>query len=282
MTRQNRATSILFHLILIVTIILVLFPVYFIIQASIRPGQALYSTGLNLLPQNPTLDNYRYMLFERPFPLWLRNSLVVALFTTMFTLIVATSAAYAFSRWKFVGRNAWLMIFLALQAFPAVLTLVPIFQILATVSQRTPLNLLNLSGLVLAYTSGALVFTIWNMKGFFDTIPYDMEEAALIDGCSPTQAFLRVILPISTPGLAITALFGFMAGWSEFAMANVILQKETLYTLPVGLFGLQDNYRVPWGWFAAGSIMAAIPVMIMFFIAQRYLVGGLTAGGVKG
>ncbi len=282
MTRQNRATSILFHLILIVTIILVLFPVYFIIQASIRPGQALYSTGLNLLPQNPTLDNYRYMLFERPFPLWLRNSLVVALFTTMFTLIVATSAAYAFSRWKFVGRNTWLMIFLALQAFPAVLTLVPIFQILATVSQRTPLNLLNLSGLVLAYTSGALVFTIWNMKGFFDTIPYDMEEAALIDGCSPTQAFLRVILPISTPGLAITALFGFMAGWSEFAMANVILQKETLYTLPVGLFGLQDNYRVPWGWFAAGSIMAAIPVMIMFFIAQRYLVGGLTAGGVKG
>jgi arabinogalactan oligomer/maltooligosaccharide transport system permease protein len=282
MKKKSLPISILFHLILIVTIILVLFPVYFIIQASIRPGQALYTTELSLLPQNPTLDNYRYMLFERPFPQWMRNSLIVALFTTFLTLIVATSAAYAFSRWRFVSRNAWLMIFLALQAFPAVLTLVPIFQILATISRSTPVNLLNLSGLILAYTSGALVFTIWNMKGFFDTIPYDMEEAALIDGCSPTQAFLRVILPISTPGLAITALFGFLAGWNEFPMANVILQRETLYTLPVGLYGLQDNYRVPWGWFAAGSIMAAIPVMIMFFIAQRYLVGGLTAGGVKG
>ena len=282
MKKKSLPISILFHLILIVTIILVLFPVYFIIQASIRPGQALYTTELSLLPQNPTLDNYRYMLFERPFPQWMRNSLIVALFTTFLTLIVATSAAYAFSRWRFVSRNAWLMIFLALQAFPAVLTLVPIFQILATISRSTPVNLLNLSGLILAYTSGALVFTIWNMKGFYDTIPYDMEEAALIDGCSPTQAFLRVILPISTPGLAITALFGFLAGWNEFPMANVILQRETLYTLPVGLYGLQDNYRVPWGWFAAGSIMAAIPVMIMFFIAQRYLVGGLTAGGVKG
>ncbi len=282
MKTKALGTSILFHLILLVTVILVLFPVYFILQASIRPGQALYSTELSLLPTNPTLDNYRYMLTERPFPTWMRNSLFVALFTTSFTLIVATSAAYAFSRWKFIGRNVWLMIFLALQAFPAVLTLVPIFQILATVSQRTPVNLLNLSGLILAYTSGALVFTIWNMKGFFDTIPYDMEEAALIDGCTPTQAFLRVILPVSTPGLAITALFGFLAGWSEFAMANVILQKETFYTLPVGLYGLQENYRVPWGWFAAGSLMAAVPVMIMFFIAQRYLVGGLTAGGVKG
>ena len=164
-----------------------MFPVFFIFQASVRPGQALYSAELSLLPTNATLDNFRYMLIERPFPTWMRNSLFVALFTTAVTLIVATSAAYAFSRFQFVGRNAWLMIFLALQAFPAVLTFVPMFQILATVSQHTPLNLLNLSGLIIAYTSGAVVFTIWNMKGFFDTIPYDIEEAALIDGCSPTR-----------------------------------------------------------------------------------------------
>jgi arabinogalactan oligomer/maltooligosaccharide transport system permease protein len=260
----------------------VIFPVYFIFQASLRPGQTLYSTTLDLLPENPTLENYRYMLFDMPFPTWMRNSLYVALLTTAFTLLVATSAAYAFSRFKFIGRNVWLMIFLALQAFPGVLTLVPVYQILATISQNTPVKLLNLQGLILAYTSGALVFCIWNMKGYFDTIPYDLEEAALIDGCTPTSAFLRIILPLSTPGLAITALFGFLAGWNEFPMANIILQRETLYTLPVGLFGLQDNYRTPWGYFAAGSLMIAVPVMIMFFLMQRFLVGGLTIGGVKG
>ncbi|MBA3534200.1 MAG: ABC transporter permease subunit [Ardenticatenales bacterium] len=151
-----------------------------------------------------------------------------------------------------------------------------------TISRTTGVRLLNHWGLILAYTAGALVFTIWNMKGYFDTIPYDLEEAAMIDGATPTGAFIRVILPISTPGLAITALFGFLAGWNEFVFANVILQREALYTLPVGLFGMQENFRTPWGYFAAASLMTAIPVMIMFFIAQRYLVGGLTVGGVKG
>jgi arabinogalactan oligomer/maltooligosaccharide transport system permease protein len=280
--KQSPLVTALLYAILVVTVLIVLFPVYFIFQASISPGQTLYSTELKLLPEQVTLENYRYMLFEKPFPTWMRNSLFVALLTTVATLFVATSAAYAFSRFRFMGRNVWLMVFLALQAFPAVLTLVPTYQILVGISQNTPIKLLNLFGLVLVYSAGTLVFCTWNMKGYFDTIPYDLEEAALIDGCSPTGAFLRVVLPLATPGLAITALFAFLAGWNEFPMANIILQKESLYTLPVGLYGLQDNYRVPWGYFAAGALMVAVPVMIVFFIMQRYLVGGLTLGGVKG
>lgn len=276
--RASALEMALIYLILILAVFFALFPVWFLVTASIRPGQTLFSTNLAsaLLPTETTLGNYQYMLTRTDFVLWIRNSFYIAVLTTIATLFIATPAAYAFSRFRFPGRSNLLLLFLALQSFPAVMALVPLYLLLQT------LGLLNHAGLILAYAAGALVFNIWNMKGYFDTIPIDLGEAALIDGATPTQAFLRVVLPLARPVLAITALFSFLAGWNEYIMAQTILNSSAEYTAPVGLFILQNDKAVPWGYFAAGSLMVSVPVMILFLSLQRNLVSGLTAGGSKG
>lgn len=276
--RSSMLEMALVYLILIIAVFFALFPVWFLVTASIRPGQTLFSTNLAnaLWPTTTTAGNYQYMLTKTDFLLWIRNSFYIAVLTTLATLFIATPAAYAFSRFRFPGRSNLLLLFLALQSFPAVMALVPLYLLL----QR--LGLLNHAGLILAYSAGALVFNIWNMKGYFDTIPIDLGEAALIDGATPTQAFLRVVLPLARPVLAITALFSFLAGWNEYITAQTILNSSAEYTAPVGLFILQNDKSVPWGYFAAGSLMVSVPVMILFLSLQRNLVSGLTAGGSKG
>lgn len=275
---ESPLVLVLLYLVILLAVFFALFPVWYLVTASIRPGQSLFSTDLinALLPPQTTLENYQHMLTKTDFPIWVRNSLYIAVLTTIGTLLLATPAAYAFSRFRFPGRSNLLVLFLALQSFPGVMALVPIYLLLQT------LGLLNHVGLILAYSSGALVFNIWNMKGFFDTIPVELGEAALIDGASPTQAFLRVVLPLARPVLAITALFGFLAGWNEYIVAQTVLSNSKLYTAPVGLFLIQSDKATPWGYFAAGSLMVSLPVMILFLALQRNLVAGLAAGGVKG
>lgn len=269
--------TIVLHLVLLLCVIFALFPLFFTFQASLQPGNQLYATELRLWPAAPTLDNYRKILFELPMGTWLRNSFTVAIATTLATLVIAVSAAYALSRFKFRGRANLMSVMLALQAFPSLLALFAYYLLLSQ------LNLTNsLFGLTLVYSASAIVLNIWNLKGFFDTIPVDLEEAAMIDGCTPTQAFLRVMLPLARPALATTALFGFLAGWNEYIIAQTLLFDEKLYTAPVGIFGLQDGYRNPWGWFAAASFVVSVPVVILFLFLQRNLISGLTQGGVKG
>jgi arabinogalactan oligomer/maltooligosaccharide transport system permease protein len=269
--------SILAHFVVLLFVLFAAFPIYFLITAAFRPGQALYSTNLQLIPTDVTMDNFDHMINHTALLTWLRNSIIVALATTVLSVCLATPAAYAFSRWQFPGRNAILGFMLAIQAFPAILALIAIFVIFKE------LHLLdNLFGLVLAYSSGGLVFAIWNTKGYFDTIPPDLEEAAMVDGATPSQAFIRVILPLARPVIAVTALLGFMAGWGEYIVAQTVLFSEEKYTSMVGLITLQTDYSLPWGWFAVGSIFAMIPVMALFMALQRQLIGGLTLGGVKG
>jgi arabinogalactan oligomer/maltooligosaccharide transport system permease protein len=277
---QRRAfilKSILANIVVIIFLIFTIFPIYFVVTAAFRPGQSLYSTTLQLFPTNASLDNFDYMMNHTPLFTWLRNSLFVAALTTIASVIICTTAAYAFSRWKFLGRENILTLMLAIQAFPGVLALIAIFVIFKE------LRLLDsLVGLVFAYTSGSLVFSIWNLKGYFDTIPADLEEAARVDGATATQAFYRVMLPLARPALAVTALLGFMAGWGDFIIAQTVLFSEDKYTIMVGLINLQNDYRQPWGWFAVGAIFAALPVMILFLFLQKQLQAGLTLGGVKG
>jgi arabinogalactan oligomer / maltooligosaccharide transport system permease protein len=276
--RQSLLTTIGVYLVIAIAVFFALFPVWYLVTASVRSGQSLFQTNLinSLFPTDVTAANYQYMLTQTDFPRWVLNSLYIALLTTIATLCIATPAAYAFSRFRFPGRSNLLVLFLALQSFPGVISLVPIFYLL----QR--LGALNHLGLILAYSAGALVFNIWNMKGYFDTIPIDLGEAALIDGATPTQAFLQVILPLARPVLAVTAMFGFLAGWNEYIMAQTILNSSDAYTAPVGLFILQNDRSTPWGYFAAGSLMVSLPVMILFLALQRNLVSGLTVGGSKG
>ncbi len=274
---SRAAVPIVIHLFLIVMVVFALFPAYFVLQAAFRPGQSLYTLTLSLWPDHPTLDNFTYIFTQIPFPLWLKNSLGVSIGTMLAGLVGSASGAYALSRFRFAGKQMTLILLLAIQAFPSVLALIPIYLILKTIGLiGSPF------GLVLAYMSIALVFCTWNLKGYFDTIPRELDEAALIDGCTVTQAFLRIILPLSLPALAVTALLMFLTAWNEWVMASVLLLDENTYTVPVGLWGLQNDYRVPWGYFAAASLVVSIPVMALFLGLQRYFRSGLTVGSVKG
>jgi len=274
---RKRLISAFLHFAVLIALFWALFPIFFVFQASLRPGQRLYSTELSLWPEEITWENFRYVIYDLKLPLWARNSFFVAAFTTVMCVCVATSAAFAFSRFRFVGREFCLILFLAFQSFPGLLSLVPLYQILRAL-QLTE----TLWGLIVAYTAGTLVFCTWNLKGYFDTLPIELEEAALIDGCSPTQAFIRIALPLARPAIAVTALFGFLAGWNEFPLASVLIHKPQYYTLPVGLYLLETDHAMPWGYFAAGSLLVTIPTLVVFLFLQRHLEAGLTLGGLKG
>jgi arabinogalactan oligomer/maltooligosaccharide transport system permease protein len=273
-------TKVLVYALIVLAVLFSIYPIWFAFLASIRPGQRLFSLNLAgmFIPLDITLENFRAMLFEKDFLMWAGNSLLVAGLTTIAAVTLATSGAFAFSRFRFVGREAGLILFLAVQAFPGVLSLVPVALLLYR------LGLFGSQwGLVLAYTIGSLVFTTWNLKGYFDTIPMELEEAAMIDGCGPIQSFIRIALPLARPALAVTALFGFMAGWNEYVMASVLLSGQTdRYTLPIGLAQMANDIQVPWGEYAAGALMVSIPVLVLFLWLQKYLESGLTMGGVKG
>jgi arabinogalactan oligomer/maltooligosaccharide transport system permease protein len=203
---------------------------------------------------------------------------VIAGSTAVAALFLGTSAAFAFSRFKFRGREAGLIVFLAIQAFPGILALVPIAQILSALGGYG-----KSWGLIIAYMAGTLVFVTWNLKGYFDTIPIDLEEAGMIDGAGPIQSFVYIALPLARPALAVTALFGFMAGWGEFFLANILLPApDEIKTVMVGMFQMAGEVSVPWGQFAAGAVFVIIPIVLVFLWLQRYLEAGLTVGGVKG
>jgi arabinogalactan oligomer/maltooligosaccharide transport system permease protein len=265
------------YLALAVFAIIAIYPVTNIITVSLRPGDRLLSTSLALIPDDATLQNYRTLLFDTPFLRWLFNSVLVSLVVTVTGVALASTAGYALSRFRFRGRNGFLSGLLVTQMFPATMLLLPLYVVLIY------FRLLNsYIGLVVIYTATALPFCVWQMKGYYDTIPAALEEAARIDGCSQWQAFYRVIFPLAAPALVITALFSFMTAWNEFVVANVVLQDQEMFTLPLGLKLFQDSLTTQWGLYAAGALLVSVPVVVLFLILSRYLIGGLTLGSVKG
>lgn len=281
MNRKTRPYVRILQLILaILATFFAIYPVWFILLASGRAGQRLLTLNLlgTFIPTEWSFENYQVMLFQQPFLSWIRNSFFVAFMTTIACLFIATSAAFAFSRMRFYGREWGLVLFLAIQSFPGVLSLVPIAQLLTAIGLYK-----NLWGLIMAYVAGTLIFTTMNLKGYFDTIPIDLEEAAMIDGCGPVQSFFLIALPLARPAIAITALFAFMAGWGEYVLASVLIPApDNAVTAMVGLYKMANQLSIPWGYFAAGAVMIIIPILIVFLYLQRYLEGGLTLGGVKG
>lgn len=279
MNRRDRWTPgrVLVHAFLVFFTLGTVYPILQIVTISLRASDQLYSTSLSLLPDGATLRAYRVMLFEKPFLLWLRNSFVVSMAVTVLGVTLASTAAYAFSRFRFPGRQQGLYLFLMTQMFPATMLMLPLYVLLKA------LHLLDtFAGLVVAYTATALPFCVWTMRGYYDTIPVELEQAAMIDGCTPWQAFTRVTLPLAAPALAITALFSFMAAWSEFLVARIVISQQQLYTLPLGLESLAGQFQTEWANYAAGSLLICVPVMVLFVALNRYIVGGLNLGGVKG
>ncbi|PWH15913.1 MAG: ABC transporter permease [Anaerolineae bacterium] len=278
--KPSLPNAILQYSILILAALFAFYPIWFAVLASGRLGDRLYTLNLlgMFIPTEWTFDNYRVMLFEKPLLTWLKNSLYVASLTTIFSLVISTSAAFALSRFRFYGREFILTLLLAIQTFPGVLSLVAVAQVL------TALGLYGKhEGLILAFTAGTLIFCTWNLKGYFDTIPLELEEAAMIDGCGPVQSFVLIALPLARPALAVTALFGFLAGWGDFVFSSVLVPAPDKMKLVVpGLFSLAGSQSVPWGYFAAGAILIILPTIIVFLSLQSFLQSGLTTGGVKG
>jgi arabinogalactan oligomer/maltooligosaccharide transport system permease protein len=268
--------------ILIVASCATLYPVLWVVRIALSPDASL-GTGFSPIPTELTLDHFRTLLGHRDatgqltFPIQLANSLVVSLATTLVGVAVSVTAAYAFSRFSFPGREAGMKAFLVTQMFPGVVMAIPLYILL------DELHLLNsMLGLTLVYSTTSVPFSVWMLKGYFDTIPADLEEAALVDGASRWFILTRVVLPLAVPAIVITALFSFMTAWNEFILAATFLNGERNVTLPVLLQGFVDENNTDWGPFAAGAIVVSLPVMLLFFVLQRHLVGGLTAGGVKG
>ena len=270
------------HGLLIFATVLTLYPVLWVVKMALTPSQA-FSLDLNPLPTTFDLGNFADVIGTEDaaggwlFGKQLWNSVVVSVTTAAVGVVLACTAGYAFSRWAFPGRDIGMSLFLATQMFPGVVMLIPLYILL------DELGLLDsLWGLTLVYASTSVPFCTWNLKGYFDTIPKDLEEAALMDGASRWVTFTQIILPLAKPALVVTALFSFMTAWNEFILAATLMSDERAFTLPVVLNGYVGEFSTSWGSFAAGAILVSIPVMGLFFALQRHLVEGLTAGSVKG
>jgi len=265
------------HLILIVTAIIAAFPILRVFSVALRPGNRLLDSTFTLIPEGATLESFQHVIGDTELPRWLFNSMVVTTGTSTIGVIIAATSAYAFSRYKFPGRGVGLTTLLATQLIPAAMLLVPIY-ILAV-----QLKLANTYiGLVIALSVTSVPFSIWILKGYYDTVPIELEEAARIDGCSQLEAFYRILLPLSTPALAIVFLFNFLAAWNDFFLARILISKEELLTWPLGLQRFQQQFQTQWNDLAASSILISIPVVLLFLYSSKWLVSGVTAGGVKG
>ncbi len=269
----------LIHLGLALAALIAFFPILRVFSVAIRPGNKLLDPEFTLIPEGASLEAFRAVLdpAESDLLLWLFNSLAVTIGTSIVGVIIAATSAYAFSRYKFPGRGIGLTTLLATQLIPAAMLLVPIYLL------AVQLKLTNsYVGMIIGLSVTAVPFSIWILKGYYDTVPIELEEAARIDGCSQLEAFYRILLPLSTPALAIIFLFNFLAAWNDYFLARVLLSQENLLTWPLGLQRYQQQFQTQWNELAAASIIISIPVVALFLYSSKWLVSGVTAGGVKG
>ena len=275
-------TQVFYQVLLMGTSLIVLYPVLWVVKMALTPSQA-FSMDPWPIPNVVSFDNFWDVIQTTDskgnwlFGQQLFNSVIISAITSVIGIVLSCTAGYAMSRFTFPGRDTGMSLFLITQMFPGVVMAIPLYILM------DELGLLNsIWGLALAYASTAIPFCTWNLKGYFDTIPKELEEAARMDGASQWVIFTQIVLPLSKPALAVTGLFSFMTAWNEFILAATFLSDETAFTLPVLLQSYVGDFGTEWGKFAAGAIIASTPVMILFFVLQRHLVEGLTAGSVKG
>ncbi len=268
----------LLNLFFVVACSLCLIPILYTLSVSLSGTNNILSGSFSFIPKTFTLDNYKAVLFNEPYLLWLKNTLILVSATVTLSLAVAIPAAYAFSRFRFIGRKTILYILILLNAFPSILSMFAIYRILM------PIKLVNsYLGLILIYVGTMAIFGLWNMKGYFDTIPIEIEEAGKIDGANDFQLVTKLILPLAKPSIIVTAVMIIIFVWNEYIFAVTFMTGAQKYTLAAGLYALQaTQYTRNWPVFSAASLLTAIPILIIFLMIQRNMVSGLTAGGVKG
>ncbi|HEY7598728.1 MAG TPA: sugar ABC transporter permease [Candidatus Limnocylindrales bacterium] len=286
-------------LVAIATAVYALAPIAFVVSSALNPVQTVAATSL--IPTRITFENFEQIFANaslQPWLTWILNSVIVASLTSVIVVAVSALAAYSFSRFRFRGRRAGLISLVIIQLFPNLLAIVALFLLLQGIGNAIPssvdvpgigtiglprLGLNSLGGLLLIYTGGALGFNTWLMKAYFDTVPYDLDESALVDGASHFQAFRHVVLPLVRPILAVIGVLTFIGTYSDFLLARVMLSSTENFTLAVGMsLFIRGQFSQQWGIFSAAAIIGALPIVVVFLVLQRQLIGGLSRGGVKG
>lgn len=262
---------------LVILILWAVLPFLWMVSTAFKTTEETYTSPPLWIPRNPTIENFLYIVKRGAFLTYFRNSVIVAVSTTVISIIFSSLAGYSFSRFKFFGGHSLLLLFLITQMFPGALLIIPLFQIIKF------LKLLNtLYALILSHITFSLPLCTWLMKGFFDQIPRELEEAAMIDGCSRISAMIRVIFPLAFPGIIAASIFSFIGSWDEFIFALTFTSSDEVRTLPIGLQRFIGSYEIYWNHLGAASVLTTIPVIILFLFIQKYMVKGLTAGSVKG
>ena len=275
--RRSILPIIAHRLAILVYVVFALFPLFWLLKVSVTPNDLLYTEGVRMWPSRTTWEHYSFVLEHSSFPTFFKNSVIVSASTAVAVTICAALSGYALSRFSFRAKYWIIALMLLTQMFPLVMLVAPIFKILS------PLHLTNsLTGLVIVYTAFNVPFATFLMQSFFDGIPKDLEEAAMIDGATQFMAFRQIILPLTLPGIAATLGFVFTAAWSELLFALMLINGNDAATFPVGLLTFVSKFSVDFGQMMAAGVMALIPAGLFFLLIQRYLVQGLTAGAVKG
>ena len=272
------SSKLLLNLFFVLACLMALIPILYALSISFTKDASLLSRDFSFIPKKFTLDNYKAVFTEEPVPLWFWNSIFLAFATICLSLCTAVPASYVFSRWKFHGRKGILKILLLLYSFPSILSMFAIYKMMSS------LHLINTRlGLIIIYAGTMSVFALWNMKGYFDTIPVEIEEAAKIDGCSDFEIVVKIVTPLARPSLIVTGTMVLNYVWNEYIFSINFLTGSSNETLASGLYSLQaTEMSGSWPVFAAAAILVSLPVLIIFFFSQKYMTSGLTSGGVKG
>jgi len=277
MGKKRLGLTIAHRLAILAYIVFALFPLFWLLKVSVTPNELLYSEGVRLWPSSTTFQHFSFVLVHSDFPRFFKNSVIVSGGTALIVTIIASLSGYALSRFTFRAKYWIVALMLLTQMFPLVMLVAPIFKMLS------PLGLTNsLTGLIIVYVAFNVPFATFLMQSFFDGIPKDLEEAAMIDGATRFMAFRQIILPLTLPGIAATLGFVFTAAWSELLFALMLISGNQAATFPVGLLSFVSKFSVDFGQMMAAGVLALIPACLFFLLIQRYLVQGLTAGAVKG
>lgn len=264
------------YLPLFLLLLFALFPYIWTILSSIKPESELFTRQIHYLPQSPTFQNYISLFKFTNFSKYLTNSIIVALFTVSVAITVSTLAAYSFARFSFPMKNILLLIVLLTTMFPKILLIIPLFKIFAFLKMMN-----TYTALILAHSTFAIPFSVWMLTGYLEMIPKQLDEAAWMDGCTKTQVLFKIILPIMAPGLAATIAYIFIQSWNDYLYAVMFTSDLTVRTLPVGLKMFMGKFEINYGWLTAGGVVTSLPIVLFFFLVQKHLVKGLTAGAVK-
>lgn len=273
---RKLGNAVICYAVLIFFSLLVLVPVAWMISTSFKTEPETIQIPPTWIPREPTIQAYIRIWKDYPFVTYFKNSLIIVLGATLLSTVVSCFAGYGVTRFNFRGKGSFMTFMLMTQMFPSIMLLIPYYKVLSIY------GLMNTHlGMILVYVSFTIPFCSWMMAGFFKSIPVELDEAAIIDGCSRMRAFRSIILPLTLPGIASTAMYSFITGWNEYMFAQVLISDPTLKTVPIGIAELNGFYKILWNDMMAASLIASIPLILLFLVSQRSFISSLTAGAVK-